>query len=249
MGSTAFTLLLLFAYQAESLGQVPKASSDRKSAEVLDAWIKSLRQLKSFEVNFTKKHKDIVFQDETKTTGTWKILLAQKPEELDRCLLIEESTKNDPKRQIVCSSSGLFHYSSDEKLVRFMPVANFPGFLRDYLREFLPQKDNLAGILLWKDTKELLDRYSFRLKGEDEHYFFVEVLPKKGHRTGEFKEAGLTFHKKTFHPRRLWIVEHNGNTMQWDFEKIRAEDQPDARGFSDPVLPPGWRLQKLGDDK
>ena len=87
-------------------------------------------------------------------------------------------------------------------------------------------------------------RYTIELKGEDQHYFYLEISPKSDADKASFAKVRLTLTRATYLPRQLWWQQPNQNEVLIDLPRVDARANHLRPGdFASPQPPPpGWRI-------
>ena len=88
-------------------------------------------------------------------------------------------------------------------------------------------------------------RYQLTLDREDQHYYYIMVLPRFPEEQADFQKARLVLAKQSFLPRELWFVQPNGDEVRWDIPRIDNGAKLNANDFTNPQVPPGWNMQAV----
>ena len=87
-------------------------------------------------------------------------------------------------------------------------------------------------------------RFEISLKGEDEHYFYIEVKPRKDAESS-FRLGWLTLVRSTYLPAQYWVRLANGDEDLWDLTRVDAvAKHVKAADFAAPI-PEGWQSSTL----
>lgn len=235
--SAAYIILSSVALSASHASPNP---SKIKVDEILTRWIKVRSEMMTIEARIAVEAEDRVFREKSKRQGTWKSIRSADGRGDDRYLYVEEDAGSGPCSAVNHAKS--FVYDRDSKVVTAIEgLSQLASSFGLDLTEAHPQPDTLLGVFLWRDAKTLFARYDMRLTFEDKNYYYVTILPKLKATGTQFREAQLVFRKDNFHPRRLWFLEPNGNTLQYNLEKL-ATEAFEPSGLNKPPIPEGWRL-------
>ncbi|HEX3314305.1 MAG TPA: hypothetical protein VHR72_05400, partial [Gemmataceae bacterium] len=108
---------------------------------------------------------------------------------------------------------------------------------------------NLMALLFGMKVQNAKARYDIQLKGEDQYYFYLEIIPKLEKDKADFAKARLTLLRTTYLPAQLWFQQANQDEVTWTLTHVdpRANHlQP--RDFERPPTPTGWALKRIPAD-
>ena len=89
-------------------------------------------------------------------------------------------------------------------------------------------------------------RYDIVLKGEDQYYFYLEILPKTEADKSDFSKARLTLVRSTYLPAQLWFQQANQDEVQWDLSRVNPQaNHLRPADFASPQTPQGWKLVRV----
>jgi TIGR03009 family protein len=139
--------------------------------------------------------------------------------------------------KIVISGATLYEYAPSKKEVRQheLPPPR-PG---------QAAADNLLSLLFGVNAREAMRRCDLKLLKEDQYYAYMGVNPRLEADKAEFRTARLVLLKETLLPRQLWFERPHGHTVTWDMLRTRRDVPLLEKEFTEPQVPPGWKLIKL----
>lgn len=92
------------------------------------------------------------------------------------------------------------------------------------------------------ETKRL---FQCKLVKEDQGYVYVDLNPQAPGDQTYYQRGRLVLNKATGLPLELWLEQPNGNEIKWDFLKIEDNLHVKPTFFTNPQVPPGWKLERL----
>jgi TIGR03009 family protein len=204
----------------------------------LAGWEKAFTHADTLVAEVSRTETSETFQASKVFAGTFKY---RKP----GGFILEMSQKDKPENieKIVVSGSTLYQYVPARKEIRqfHLPPAR-PGQVAD---------DNFLSFLFGMKAEEARRRYELKLIKEDQYYAYVGVNPRLDADKADFRTARLVLVKETLLPRQLWFKPSHGYTVTWDVLRIQRDVPLLAKEFTEPQVPPGWKLIKppaRGDD-
>jgi TIGR03009 family protein len=223
---------------AASNGAVPGAASPaldpahNRLDSLLLRWEEEMKKVQTLEAQCVRITKDKTFQDTDVFEGTAKYM---KPNMA--MLKMEKKGKPQIFEKYVCTGSFLYEYVPQSKQVRVheLPPPK-PGQVSD---------DNFLSFLFGMRAEEAKRRYDLKLTKEDEHWIYIEVLPRFPADKADFQKAQLVLGSKTFVPRRLWFEQPNGNEITWDLPHIDNAARLNRTEFTSPDMPSGWSMVRV----
>lgn len=141
----------------------------------------------------------------------------------------------------ICNGKAVFQYEGPSQTVTIYPITN--GIGENLLLEFM------SGQLRAND---ILRRFEAKILKQDQHYIYLELLPKLPRDKAEFTSMTLVLFQPTlpgvgYLPRTVVMRKDNGNIEEiWDF----PEPNINANGIAPKdfeYVPPakGWKVQQV----
>src|SRR5262249_5390193 len=134
-------------------------------------------------------------------------------------VLLELHKKYRPQvyEKVVSTGSRLFWFVPDSKVINAyeLPmnrVGVFPG-----VNKFM---ETLVSLFFGMNSEEAAQRYELTLVKEDQHYAYIEFVPKRAADKATFVKARLVLNARTWLPRQIWYECVNGTELTWDLPKI-----------------------------
>jgi TIGR03009 family protein len=152
----------------------------------------------------------------------------------------QEAGPNDYEAYI-CSGKAVFHYEGPSQTVTVYPITNGVG--ENLLIEMM------SGQLRATDV---VRRFDGKILKQDQHYLYLELLPKLPRDKSEFNSMTLVLFQPTlpgvgYLPRTVVVRKDNGNQEEiWDFPEPATNVQgvkPDAFDYVPPAK--GWKVQQM----
>lgn len=231
--TVAGLLILTAAGTAQQPPARPPAAPDpaqEKLDELLAKWEKSMQSVQSLaaqlvrtEINPTLQTKDVFVGGAQFVRPNRAILWMAK-----------EKTPNDLVEKFICTGNHLYQFAPHQKEIRVIPLPQSKtGQLGD---------DNLLSFLFGMKATDAKERYDLKLAKEDQHYLYVEIVPRRTQDKVEFQKARLVLHKDSFLPRQLWFQQPNQDEVIWDLPRIDSGAKLNLKDFDAPAVPQGWKL-------
>jgi hypothetical protein len=86
---------------------------------------------------------------------------------------------------------------------------------------------------------EAKNSFDFALKGEDDHYFYLEIAPRMPAKGTTCRHARISLVRSTYLPAQCWRQDDNGDEYQWDLSRINCRPTLRPDDFAAPT-PDGW---------
>jgi TIGR03009 family protein len=230
-------LALAALVSAQSASPVAKPAANPALDKHLKAWEEKMRGVSSLYAVITKVDSDKVFKTETKMTGYALYSKSGAPGAvpLNKARLeLTPDGKKEPAVKIISTGTFLYQYVPGKKEIHQHEIAR--------PKAGAPMEDNFLGLVFGMKAEDAKARYDLSLLKEDDHYVYVEVLPKSAADKAEFIRARLVLNKANYLPRQLMFEEANKNTVLWDLPRAEVPKNIDPRYFDAPRADPGWKI-------
>ena len=86
------------------------------------------------------------------------------------------------------------------------------------------------------------NRYDLKLHNVDQHYIYVDVVPKNAIDKADFTKARLVLNKDSYLPRQIWFEGPNAGEVLWDITNMQSGVKIDPKIFASPQTPKDWKL-------
>ena len=209
---------------------------------VLGYWQDVMSKVKALEATCVRVSKDKVFKTEESYQGKARFLKSDIPNQTSRASLELENVGNKAVfEKIVLTGPYLYEFRPSAKEIRVhdVPVPK-AGEGIDH---------NLMSLLFGMKVEQAKKRYDISFKGEDENYFYLQIVPLFDRDKAEFSVARLALVKKTYLPRQLYFLQANGNDVRWDLPAININKEAAhlrAVDFQQPALPTReWKFVRV----
>ncbi len=238
MRRTLSAIAALLALAACVSAQPPVPKADPALDRHLKAWEEKMRGVNALYAVITKVDKDKVFKSETKMTGYALYTKSGAPGAVPMNKARLELTPDGKKEaavKIISTGTFLYQYVPGKKEIHqhelARPKAGAPAM-----------EDNFLGLVFGMKADDARARYDLTLLKEDDHYVYVDVIPKRPADKAEFVKARLVLNKSNYLPRQLWFEEANKNEVLWDLPRAEVPKTIDPRYFDAPRAEPGWKI-------
>lgn len=136
--------------------------------------------------------------------------------------------------KIISTGTYIYEFKPEAKEIRFHEIPRpQPG--QDGV------DDSITSFLLGIPASKAQTRYQMQLIKEDEHYIYVDVIPREERDKAQFIHARIVLNKKTYLPAQFWFRQPNKDEVTWNMT-AQANVNVDRRYFDKPALPEGWKL-------
>jgi TIGR03009 family protein len=238
------SLLALFGLLLMALGaQAQPANSQAAPAAPLDPvnnpldamllrWEGSMKKVETLKARVVQEREDNVLRTRVIYDGE---ALYMRP----NLFSLELRRRDKPAvfQKYVCTGTFLYEYNPLKSEIRAHEISPpQPG---------KPADDNILSFLFEVKAAEAKTRYGLKLLNPDQNYVYVEVLPLRPADRQDFQKAYLALTQTTLMPRAIKMVEPNGNQLTFDFPVIDVGVRLDRAQFSQPQLPPGWKMVRV----
>jgi len=218
---------------APASAAAPAAPNPARLDQLLQRWEQEMKGINSLACDLNRTTRDKTYGKDELFIGTAKYM---KPN-----LAILDMAKKDNAQvyeKYICSGQYLYEYVPASKVIRVHELPQpKPGQVSD---------DNFLSFLFGMKAEEAKKRYDMRLVKEDQHYIYIEILPKVAADKADFQKARLILSAANFLPRQVWFEQPNGNEITWDIPKLNAGVTLQRTDFAPPAqLPQGWTLVKV----
>ncbi len=231
----AGTLLYCAALGAQQPAPQPPATPSLDPNNRLDSllmqWEAKMKSIQTLKATVSRDRQDNVFKTRDLFVGEAKYM---KP---NFALLDLRRKDGQPIfEKYICTGTYLYEFNQANREVRVqeLPPPN-PGQVAE---------DNFLSFVFGMKAEEAKRRYELNLVGDgkDKNYHYVEILPRFLKDKADFQKAQLVLTQSTLLPRMLTFVEPNGNRITWDIPAMEAGAALRATEFTQPAVPPGWKL-------
>lgn len=225
----------------------PNATPDPLAVKLdryLQRWEQEMVKVQTLSALLTREDKDKTFGTTTKFAGEANYMKAGNgPTALNLAALeLKVQGKNDVADKFVCTGTYLYRWLPAQKEIHAyeMPKPK-PGQVGD---------ESFLGFLFGMKAEAARRRYQLTLPklkhseipGEDNHYVYVDIVPRFPEDKAEFTRARLVLNKDSFLPRQLWFEHANGTEITWDIPRLQAGVTLNRRLFDAPKVPDGWKM-------
>jgi TIGR03009 family protein len=238
----ALGTLVLHAQQTAPPAQSPGASGFPPPAQAappsrLDQlmlrWEKEMESVQTLSADLTRKTVDKVWGNTEEFVGKARYM---KPS----MAVLEMHKKGNPNffEKYLCTGAFLYQWSPANKVINVFelpPPRPGQAAQNDFLSFFFGMK-----------ADEAAKRYDLKLLKEDQHYIYVEILPKLPTDKADFTRARLVLNQHNCLPRQVWFEQPNGNEVYWDLPQVARDVPLERRDFAPPAqLPPDWNMVRV----
>ena len=136
--------------------------------------------------------------------------------------------------KLVLNDLGLWEYDVGAKEVCLHEIPKWLGRNGD---------NNLMALLFGMEAVPTgqAARYDIQLKGEDQYYFYLEIVPKLEKDKADFAKARLTLLRSTYLPAQLWFQQANQDEVTWSLTNVNpTANFVQPKDFERPPTPQGW---------
>jgi len=238
MRTIAVTMCLFLS--APAWGQLPPEGAKR--AEYLDTillhWETVMSRVTSLEASCERMTEDRIFKKNEVYKGTVKYLKGNGPGVTSRASLHLVNAANPADYDLLVFSNPFLYLVS-------------PSTKEIHVHELPPPKGgenaghNLIGLLFGMKAAQAKERYKIDLVDVDANYYILSIEPKLANDKADFHKAYLALVKTTYLPRRLQLIQANGNKVIWDLPRIQTPAANlVAADFMQPNLP-GFKTNRV----
>jgi TIGR03009 family protein len=210
----------------------PPLDTNNRLDSLLMQWEAKMKSIQTLKATVKRERLDKVFNTRDSLEGEAKYM---KP----NLALLDLRRKDRPAifEKYICTGTYLYEYNQGNREVRYQDLPPpKPGQVAD---------DNFLSFIFGMKAEEAKRRYDLRLlQGQDNFYYYVEILPRFPADKSDFEKARLVLTQSTLLPRQLTFIEPNGNQVTWDIPLIETGIPLDRREFVSPTIPKDWRLIK-----
>ena len=207
---------------------------------VLRYWQDVMSGVKALEAKCVRVTKDKTFKTEETYEGRARFLKSDIPNQPARASMeLEKVGDKATFEKIVLTGPFLYEYAPSKKEIRIHEVpAPKPGEGIDH---------NLMSLLFGMKVDQAKKRYDIALEKEDEHYFYLKIIPLIDRDKAEFSMARLALVRKTYLPRQLWFLHANGSEVRWDLPDVNPNAvHLRAADFQQPAPPTReWKFVRM----
>ena len=212
--------------------------------DYLAHWQQTMEGVQALSATLKRTVKDQTTETEKHSTGFTKYLRVASGGTTQNLALLEMTAEGqkDFSERFVCSGAFLYQFIPSEKEIVAHEIPKpKSGQVSD---------DNFLSFLFGMKKDDARARYELKLSktekhpdGTDEHYIYVDILPRYAADKVDFQQAQIVLFKDSLFPRRLWFREPNNTETTWDVLQIKNNDANiDRREFDAPTAPKDWKL-------
>jgi TIGR03009 family protein len=225
----------------------PPESPEARLDRILAYREQVAHKLMAFDATCRRTCKSARFVQTVTFEGTVRLLRTETAVTYGSLDLFRKGDPTETEKMVV-NERGLWFYDPVAKAINLIDPRGLSG---EFLKSMFDEPP-LALIFGMKgaDAKKRLD---IQLKGEDDNYFYLEMLPRTAADKANFKVIRISLVRTTYLPAQIWWQQANDDEVQWDVTRI----DPIARhlrpaDFTIPETPPaGWviAVPKAGESK
>ena len=200
---------------------VPQVGAQQRDEldQVLRAWEKATREVKSLSCIVERETLDKALQDKSVATGFAMFLRAKAADDVNR-FRIELTSVAEPKvsQKFIGKGQFLYSYEPSNKVVREFELELFRKMAWEYF--------GLTSLLGEIDAKQVKDRYDISLVNSNRpgpFYHYIRVRPKLPQDKRDFTEARLTLLRANYLPTQIWYHQPNGKAITWNFRDVKFD--------------------------
>ena len=235
------SLAVLFA-SASAFGQpavqappapAPQAANVAQLDQILKFWEQVTGQVTAFEADCNRTRTSVRFGTTEKYAGTIRLLKGD-PDMLYGSLELHRTDDEKIFEKLVLNDRGLWAFDATAKVINLLELPKRVGIF-----------DNTPiALVCGMKALDVKNRFSIELKGADQHYFYLEILPKSDGDKANFAKIRLTLTRTTYLPRQLWWQQPNQDEVLFDLPRVDARANHLRPGdFASPQPPPpGWQI-------
>lgn len=214
----------------------PTAVTAANLDKYLKSWEAEMKKVTALSAEINRADKDATFGTTSRYSGRAMYMKSGTGDNAMNLGLLElkPEGKTDIAEKVVCTGTYLYQFAPAQKEIKAyeMPRPK-PGQVAD---------DGFLGLLFGMKAEEAKRRYELKLVKEDQHYFYVEVLPRLPQDKADFQRSRLVLNKDNFLPRQLWFEQPNGDEVTWDLPRTQNGAPLDRKEFVAPQPPKDWKL-------
>jgi TIGR03009 family protein len=195
-----------------------------------------MQKVQTLVANLGRVDKDTTFNNTQKFVGFAQYMRVGTGPTAQNLALMEMKFegRNEVAERFVCTGTYLYQYVVRDKEIRAYELPK--------PKEGQVADDNFLSFLFGMKAVEARRRYDLKLANEDQHYVYVDILPRTQFDMSDFKRARIVLNKDSFLPRQLWFESANGSEITWDIPAIKSGLQIARTNFDAPKPPQGWKL-------
>jgi len=203
---------------------------------VLMAWEGEMMKVQTLAAQLDRVETDLAFKTKKESTGFAQYMKTGGPKSVNLAMLDmrEKEKKTVLVEKFICTGTDLYQFSPAQQVIRAMKMPEPPpGQVAN---------DNFLSFLFGMRAQEAKRRYDLKLGKQDQHYYYIDVLPRLAEDKADFTKAQVVLNKGSFLPRMLWF-ENNGSTTTWDIPAIKSGVEINRAAFDAPKPPDGWKME------
>ncbi|MCI0377214.1 MAG: TIGR03009 domain-containing protein [Gemmataceae bacterium] len=245
--------LIVTAMLAAGVALAQQPGGDPKAPtvdEVLERWEKTMAGVQNLYAEKVKRTTiDRTFQTKEIFEGHAMYLKSNVPNQGSRAKLeLNKVTTQGVNKEIyekyICSGTFLYEFAPANKVIR---VHEMPPPKQGQVSD-----DSLLSFLFGMRAVQAKQRYQVSWDTKlayDQHYFYIQILPKNPEDKADFTQARLSLVRTTHLPAQVWFLQPNGNEVTWDFRNVHTNlEKLDPRYFEQPQLPKDWQFERVRAD-
>jgi TIGR03009 family protein len=234
--------LAVLLQSASAFGQAPPQPPQPPPApqtaaarldQILNFWEQVTHQITAFEAVCNQTRTSARFGTTEKYSGNIRLLKGD-PTLYYASLELHRTDDEKIFEKLILNDRGLWTYDATSKVINLLELPKQSGLF-----------DNTPiGLVCGMRAVDVKNRFALELKGEDQHYFYIEIAPKADGDKASFSKIRLTLTRATYLPRQLWWQQPNQNEVTFDLPRVDARANHLRPGdFASPQPPPpGWQI-------
>jgi TIGR03009 family protein len=210
----------------------PPQTAEARLDQVLNFWEQVTRQTTAFDAVCNRTRTSARFGTTEVYEGTLRLLKGD-PDLLYASIEMHRKDDGAVFEKLILNERGLWAYDSVAKIINLYGIPKRAGFF-----------DNSPVALVYgMKAADVKKRFEIQLKGEDQHYFYLEISPRTDTDKSNFAKVRLTLTRATYLPRQLWWQQPNQDEVVYDLPRVDSRANHLRPGdFASPEPPPGWKI-------
>jgi TIGR03009 family protein len=224
----------VFLTPARLTAQNPPApqSTEARLDQILNFWEQVTRQTTAFDAVCNRTRTSARFGTTEVYEGTLRLLKGE-PNLLYASLELHRKDDGAVFEKVILNEKGVWAFDPTAKVVSLYELPKRAGFF----------ENSPISLVYGMKSADIKKRFDIQLKGEDQHYFYLEILPRTDGDKMNFSKVRLTLTRATYLPRQLWWQQPNQDQVVYDLPRVDSRANHLRPGdFGSPQPPPGWRI-------
>lgn len=234
--SFAISILIATTAAAQAVAQPPAPET---LDTVLRGWEKAMGDLQSFACVAKRITTDRVVNAIDEYQGYAMFMKPQANGGMPRARLELAKEKSENFEKVIVTGGALYQYSPATKTIH---VHNLPKGAK------AADQESLLAFLFGMSAEQAKNRYDMKLEYPDgkahPDYHIIHVAPRLDKDKADFVSAQLLLYRSNHLPARVWYLQRNKNTIEWNLTKIQTNvNIPVEKYFVFEDIP-GWRTER-----